>query len=194
MQYLINDDPIQVEKAFYVMRFQIARLKTDRNALTQENKQLKNRPETVYDPPPKNLIVKCKKDKIDMDDPVKEWKTPHFLRHFQNLYAEKYGVAFKIAGKSWQAYSFRIAQFRNTHEEVQDNHAYKDMIDWLFKKKFNKRFVASIPLITSDTMLYEWLAVSKGRRGTSPERFREIAANPSTQTRNFIKDAMKDAF
>ncbi|KKL80353.1 hypothetical protein LCGC14_2005640, partial [marine sediment metagenome] len=137
-RFLIRDDEVQVDKAIYFMRYRMVELKAANTTLIQENKQLRNRPDTVYDLPNKKIIVKRTKGKINMDDPIEKWNTHHFLRLFQNLYFEKYETDFKIHKQQWMAFATRIKQFRDTHDEIQSNSVYKDMIEWLFVKKFNK--------------------------------------------------------
>jgi len=184
-RFLIRDDEIQVDKAIYFMRFQITKLR-------EENKQLKNRPDVVQDFK-KSLVVRRSKTKIDMSAPIDKWNTHHFLRLFQELYLKKYeGKDFKIRGQSWGAFATRIKQFRDTHEEVRDNREYKNMIEWLFTHKFNKKFVASIPLISSDAMLNQWM-VARGSQQTDPEKFRQIAAQTPKSTKELDR-AMEDAF
>ena len=187
-RFLIRDDEVQVDKAIYFMRYRMVALKATNNTLTQENKQLRNRPDTVYDLPKKKLVVKRTKGKINMDDPIEKWNTHHFLRLFQELFFKKYEKTdFKIRGQQWVAFATRIKQFRDTHEEVQDNSVYKTMIEWLFAKKFNKRFIASIQLISSDSMLYQWLASTKSQRQTDPEKFKQLAAQAPKSTKSLDK-------
>ena len=54
-RFLIRDDEVQVDKAIYFMRYRMAVLRANNNNLEQENKQLKNRPDTMYDPPKKGF-------------------------------------------------------------------------------------------------------------------------------------------
>ena len=192
-RFLIRDDEVQVDKAVYFMRYRMVELKAVNTVLIQENKQLRNRPDTVYDLPKKRLIVRRTKGKINMDDPIEKWNTHHFLRLFQNLYFKKYETNFKIHGQQWMAFATRIKQFRDTHDEIQSNAVYKGMIEWLFMKKFNKRFVASIPLISSDSMLYQWLVAAKSQGPTDLEKFKQIAAQTPKSTKD-LKQAVEDAF
>jgi regulator of replication initiation timing len=192
--FLIRDDIIQVDKAIYAMRFKIVSLKSENKQLKQENEQLKNRPDIVYDPLPKSsMVVRMTKSKIDLTISIDKWATAHFIRMFQELYSKKYDVDFKVNGKSWKVYAFRIKQFRDAHPEIENNQIYKNMIEWLFSHKFNKNFIASVPLITSDAMFYQWLAASKPARHTSAEKFREIAARIPKSNKD-IDEVMKDAF
>jgi len=186
-RFLIRDDEVQVDKAIYFMRYRMVELKATNNTLTQENKQLRNRPDTVYDLPKKKLVVKRTKGKINMDDPIEKWNTHHFLRRFQELYFKKYEIDFKIRGQQWMAFATRIKQFRDTHDEVQSNSVYKDMIEWLFAKRFNKKFIASIQLISSDSMLYQWLASTKSQSQTDPEKFKQLAAQAPKSTKSLDK-------
>lgn len=192
-RFLIRDDEVQVDKAIYFMRYRMVELKAANNSLAQENKQLKNRPDTVYDLPNKGIVVKRTKGKIDMDAPIEKWNTHHFLRLFQTLYFDKYEIDFKIRGNQWMAFATRIKQFRDTHGEVQSNSVYKDMIEWLFVKKFNKRFIASIPLVSSDSMLYQWIASTKSQGHTDPAKFKQLAAQAPRSTKELNK-SMEDAF
>lgn len=192
-RFLVRDDEVQVDKAIYFMRYRIVELRAMNKILTQENKQLKNRPDTVYDPPKKSIVVKKTKGKIDMDVPIEKWNTHHFLRLFQDLYFKKYDTDFKIHGKQWMAFATRIKQFRDTHDEVQNNSVYKDMIEWLFMKKFNKKFIASIPLVSSDSMLYQWLASTKSQGQTDPEKFKQLAAQTPKSTKE-LNRSLEDAF
>jgi len=194
MMFFIRDDAIQVDKAIYFLRHEEERLAAANKELAQENKQLKNRPDTVYDPPRKGTVVRLTKGGVDMDMPVSKWNTHHFLRLFQNLYTEKYEpLQFDIKGKQWEVFSIRLSQFRRSHEDIQDNEAYKEMIEWLFAKKFNKKFIATIPLISSDTMLYQWLATTKSQSRTDPEEFKRLAAQTPKSTKALDK-AVEDAF
>jgi len=192
-RFLIRDDEVQVDKAIYFMRYRMVELKAVNKMLTQENKQLKNRPDTVYDLPNKGIVVKRTKGKIDMDISIDKWSTHHFLRLFQNLYFEKYETDFKIHGNQWMAFATRIKQFRNTHDTMQSNLMYKNMIEWLFMKKFNKRFIASVPLISSDSMMYQWLATTKSWGQTDPTKFKQLAAQAQKSTKE-LKRAVEDAF
>lgn len=192
-RFLIRDDEVQVDKAIYFMRYRIVELRAANNMLTQENKQFKNRPDTVYDLPKKKLVVRRTKGKINMDDPIEKWNTHHFLRLFQNLYFDKYDTDFKIHGQQWMAFATRIKQFRDTHSEIQDNAVYKNMIEWLFTKKFNRRFIASIPLISSDSMLYQWLASTKSQGQTDPGKFKQLAAQAPKSTKELDK-SIENAF
>jgi len=192
--FLIRDDIIQVDKAIYIMRYKIASLKEESHKLKQENSQLKNRPDSIYDPlPKKSLIVSRSKSKLDLNINIEKWTSAHFIRLFQELYFEKYTIKFKVSEKSWQVFAFRIKQFRDNHLEIQENFEYKSMIDWLFKNKFSKTFVASIPLITSDAMFYQWIPTTKNRKQTNPEKFKTIAASVPKNTKD-LDDVMKDAF
>ena len=187
-RFLIRDDEVQVDKAIYFMRYRMVELKATNNALIQENKQLRNRPDTVYDLPKKGLIVKRTKGKINMGDPIEKWNTHHFLRLFQELFFKKYEKTdFKIRGQQWVAFATRIKQFRDTHSEIQDNLVYKDMIEWLFAKRFNKKFIASIQLISSDSMLYQWLATTKSQSQTDPAKFKQLAAQAPKSTKSLDK-------
>lgn len=181
--FLLREDPVQIDRWLFRIRARLAQYKDENKALQEEVTQLRNRPNTVYDPPKKkNLIVKGSAAKIDMDAPVEKWNIHHFIRLFQDLYEEKYNTPFPVRGGKWKAFALRIKQFRDCHEEVRDNYAYKEMIEWLFKHSFNKKFIASIPLITSDAMLYQWKAATNGTRQTSPEEFKKLAAQtPKTQ-------------
>ncbi len=192
-RFLIRDDEVQVDKAIYFMRYRMVELKAQVRRVTQENKQLRNRPDTVYDLPNKKIVVKRTKGKINMDDPIEKWNTHHFLRLFQNLYFNKYETDFNIRKKQWMAFATRIKQFRNMHDEVHNNSVYKDMIEWLFVKKFNKKFIASIPLISSDSMLYQWLASTKSQGQTDPEKFKQLAAKTPKSTRELDK-SLENAF
>ena len=186
-RFLIRDDEVQVDKAIYFMRYRIVELRASNRTLTQENKQLKNKPDTVYDLPNKGIVVKKTKGKIDMEAPIEKWNTHHFLRLFQNLYFDKYEIDFKIRGPQWMAFATRIKQFRDTHDAVQSNVVYKDMIEWLFAKKFNKKFIASVPLISSDSMLYQWIASTKSQGQTDPEKFKQLAAQAPKSTKELNK-------
>jgi len=192
-RFLIRDDEVQVDKAIYFMRYRIVELKSMNGTLAQENKQLKNRPDTVYDLPKKKLIVTRTKGKINMDDPIEKWNTHHFLRLFQKLYFDRYEIDFKIRGQQWMAFATRIKQFRDTHDEVQSNSVYKNMLEWLFAKKFNKKFIASIQLISSDSMLYQWLASTKSQNRTDPEKFKQLAARAPKSTKELDK-SLENAF
>ena len=187
-RFLIRDDEVQVDKALYFMRHRLVTLKKANAELTQENKQLRNRPDTVYDLPDKKITVKPTKGRINMDAPIEKWNTHHFLRLFQDLYFAKYAPTnFKIRGPQWMAFATRIKQFRNTHPEVQENAVYKGMIEWLFAKKFNKKFIASIPLVSSDSMLYQWLASTRSQKQTDPEKFKQLAAKTPKSTKELDK-------
>ena len=193
-RFLIRDDEVQVDKAIYFMRYRMVELKAINNSLTQENKQLKNRPDTVYDLPNKGIVVKKTKGKVDMDVPIEKWNTHHFLRLFQMLYFKKYEKTnFKIRGNQWMAFATRIKQFRDIHDEVRSNAVYKNMIEWLFAKKFNKRFIASIPLVSSDSMMYQWLASTKSSGQTDPEKFKQLAAQAPKSTKSLDK-SIDEAF
>lgn len=191
--FLIRDDEVQVDKAIYFMRYRIIEIKAANNILIQENKQLLNRPDTVYDLPKKGLVVKYTKEKISMDAPIEKWNTHHFLRLFQNLYFKKYNTDFKIGKSQWMAFAIRIKQFRDSHDAVQRNEVYKNMIEWLFAKKFNKRFIASIPLISSDSMLYQWMTSIKSPGQTDPEKFKQLAAQTPKSTKELDK-SLENAF
>lgn len=192
--FFIRDDEVQVDKAMYFLNHQQIALTARNKELAQENRQLKNRPDTVYDPPKTGMVVKYTKgSKINMDKPVAAWNVQHFLRLFQNLYKVKYSQDFSIRDKQWQVFAIRISQFRNMHEMIQDNAVYKEMIEWLFAKKFNKKFVASIPLISSDTMMYQWLATTKERKPVDPDRFKQLAAQTPKSTKALDK-SIEDAF
>lgn len=191
-KFLIRDDDVQVDKAIYFMRYRMVEFKAVNKILIQENKQLKNKPDTVYDPSKKGLVVRRTKEKIDMESPIDQWNTHHFLRLFQNLYFKKYAVDFKIRGsQQWMAFATRIKQFRDAHALIQSNAVYKDMIEWLFMKKFNKRFIATIPLISSDSMLYQWIASTKSRKYTDPEKFKQLAAQAPKSTKELDKSVNK---
>ena len=192
-QFLIRDDVIQVDKVIYFMRYRIVALKSMNKQLIQENKQLHNKPDDEHNLPNKGIVVKKTKGKINMETPIKDWNTHHFLRLFQNLYFKKYATNFKIRGQQWMAFAIRIKQFREIHEEIQDNLVYKDMIEWLFMKKFNKKFIASIPLISSDSMLYQWLASTKSQSQTDPEKFKRLAAQTPKSTKELDK-SIESAF
>jgi hypothetical protein len=175
--FLIREDPIQVDRWLFSIRARLAQYKSENMSLKQEIEQLRNKPDIVYDlPKKKNLIVKGSATKIDMLAPVEKWNTHHFIRLFQELFQDKYKTDFAIRGAQWKAFALRIKQFRDCHEEISDNYEYKNMIEWLFKHSFNKKFIASIPLITSDSMLYQWKGATNGRQQTSPEAFKKIAA------------------
>jgi hypothetical protein len=186
--FLIREDPVQVDRWLFRIRTRLAKYKDENKALQQEVTQLRNRPDTVYDPPKKkDLIVRGSAAKINMAAPVEQWNTHHYIRLFQDLFQEKYGSDHPVRGGQWKAYALRIKQFRDCHEEVRDNQTYKEMIEWLFKHSFNKKFIASIPLITSDAMLYQWMAATRGQRQTSPEEFKKIAAQ-APKTKKDVND------
>ncbi len=186
--FLIREDPVQIDRWLFRIRTQLAKYKEENKILQKEITQLRNRPDTVYDPPrKKDLIVKGSATKINMNDPTDRWNTHHFIRFFQEQFQNKYNQNFAVRGAQWKAYALRIKQFRDCHKDIQDNYVYKEMIEWLFKHSFSKKFIASIPLITSDAMLYQWKAATNGPRQTSPEEFKKIAAQ-TPKTRKDIND------
>ena len=60
-------------------------------------------------------------------------------------------------------------------------------------KKFNKKFIASIPLVSSDSMLYQWLASTKSQGQTDPEKFKQLAAQTPKSTKE-LNRSLEDAF
>lgn len=186
--FLIREDPIQVDRWLFSIRTRLVQYKSENALLKQEIEQLHNKPDVVYDSPKKkDLIVKGSAAKINMDISIEKWNTHHFIRLFQELFQDKYKTDFVIRGAQWKAFALRIKQFRDCHEEVSDNYNYRNMIEWLFKHSFNKKFIASIPLITSDSMLYQWKGATSSQQQTSPEEFRKIAAI-APKTRKDIND------
>lgn len=186
--FLIREDPFQVDRWLFRIRARLAKYKEENKALQEEVTQLRNRPDEVYDPLKKrDLVVKGSATKINMDAPIEKWNTHHFIRYFQEQFQEKYKTDFPVRGAQWKAYALRIKQFRDCHEEIKDNVVYKSMIEYLFKSTFNKKFIASIPLITSDAMLYQWKAATNGQQQTSPEEFKKIAAQ-APKTKKDIDD------
>lgn len=188
--FLLRNDPIQVDRWLFRIRARLAKYKEENKQLHEQVMQLRNKPDSVYDPPKKrNLVVRGSAAKIDMSAPIAKWHTGHFIRYFQEKYNQKYpGQEFKVRGSQWKAYAIRIKQFRDCHEELKDNRTYKNMIAWLFDNVFNKRFVATIPLITSDSMLHQW-KIGTSDQQTSPERFKQIAAAaPKTAKDKDIND------
>ena len=155
--YLIRDDVVQLDRAIYFMRIRIAGLKDTNTALVAENQQLRNRPDQVI----KGVTVTRPKEKIDMTVPVKEWKMGQFIKLFQELCEHKYSMPRVVKGNEWRVVAIRFKTFKDAHIEIQDNERFKEYIEWLFKEKFSKKFVATFALICSDSLFYEWLTVTK---------------------------------
>jgi len=155
--YLIKDDRVQLDRAIYFMRVRIAALKDEVDQLKTENQQLRNRPEQVSH----GVSVERPKEKINMDLPVDQWHIPHFVKRFQQLYEQKYATPRVIKGSEWRTIALRCKTFRDSHIEIQDNVAFKGYIEWLFKEKFTKKFIASFPLICSNNLFYEWNALTR---------------------------------
>ena len=192
MQKSIRDDPIQVDRVLAYASAQLRKLVDINKQLQQENQQLQNKPDIVYDPPPKKtLMITRGKEKFDLLIDIKKWKTGHFLKYFQELHFKKYGIYFKISGKQWAHFAIRIKQFRDTHEDIQNNIAYKNMVNWLFKHKFTRKFIASIPLISSDTTYQQWRIASNGkeqRKLLSPTEIAAKVPKPRIDMDKFLRE------
>ena len=186
-----HSDPAQIDRGYYKARRIIERLIEENKILQEENKHLRNKPDIVYDmPSQKSLKIMVKKVKTLQDVPIEQWHTGHFIRYFQEKFKEKYKRDYKIEGKQWKAFAFRVKQFRDTHLEIKDGTQYKALIDWLFKKKFNNRFIANITLISTDSLFVEW-QISQHPITTSPQNFDELTdAQPKSKKRT--ADLLKD--
>lgn len=152
---LILDDAVQVDKAICALRYYISKLSEENKALLEENTRLKNRPEES--PERKTLLVTNPKKKWDLSIDVEEWKEGHFVAYFMAKYKELYKINISFRKNSFSLACSHIRAFRTGHEEVRSGADYKEFIDWMFRNKFNKKFVATPYLITNDSMLHTWL-------------------------------------
>lgn len=159
-----HTDEVQIDRSYYKAVKIIERLQVEKTVLRDENIALKNKPETVYTEPPRRgfrlPVEPSRKDRIDLTVPILKWNIHHFIRHFQVRYETLHGTSYPIRGKQWKACGIRLSGFRKHHEEVKSNPDYKEFMDWLFDEKFNARFQASIPLVSHQEMLRQWI-VSK---------------------------------
>lgn len=187
--FLIREDPVQVDRWLFRIRTRLAQYQEQNRVLQETAANLQKSVDALEGAASESLVVKGSKPKIDMTKSVDEWSGHHFVRLFQDLFASKYNTNYQVRGRQWQAYAMRIKQFRNTYDDIRDNNVYKDMIEWLFQNAFNKKFIASIPLITSDAMLNQWRAATSGKRNTTPEQFKAIAARAPKTTKD-IDDIM----
>ncbi len=191
-----NTDEVQIERSYCKAVKIIERLQAEKAALRDENISLKNRPETVYDNPPgykkfRLPIEPAKKARIDLDIPISKWNIHHFVRYFQVKYEETHSVEHPIRGKRWKAVCIRLSGFRKQHKAVSGNVEYKDFMDWMFEKKFNSRFQASIPLVSHEAMLRQWIIAEEG--STTPASFDDLIESlpTSTQTAEEILQEFK---
>lgn len=171
--YLIKEDSVQLDRAIYLMRMRIAALKEENIQLTTENQQLRNRPEQATP----SLKVERLKEKINMDLPIDEWHMPNFIKRFQQLYEQKYTTARVVKGSEWRTIALRFKTFRDSHIEIQTNDAFKDYIEWLFKEKFTKKFIATFPLVCSNNLFFEWAAMVRPKRAVEQARPAPTAAD-----------------
>lgn len=160
-----HTDPVQIDRSYIKAHEIIDKLLIKNKKLLEELTTLQNKPDTVYDKPPlSSLHITVGRTRINLDDPIKKWKVNHFLRYFQKQFRVMYDEDFTIAGKEWQSFGYRIYQFQHTHDEIQENSEYKAFIDWLFCKKFSTMFIASIWLISTDSMLQQWRISKKSQQ------------------------------
>lgn len=171
--YLIKDDSVQLDRAIYFMRVRIAELKEESAQLRAENQQLRNRPEQAA----QSLKVERLKEKINMDLPIEQWHMPNFIKRFQQLYEQKYAIARVVKGSEWRTIALRFKTFRDAHIEIQDNVAFKNYIEWMFKEKFTKKFIATFPLICSNNLFFEWAILNRPKRTIDPVRPAPTAAD-----------------
>ena len=189
-----NTDAIQVDRSYYKARAIIDRLQGEVSRLKIENTQLKNRPEP--DPLIKNgsLIVIPKKDKLQ--DPIKEWNSHHFILYFQDEFKKKYHEHFSMKKDDWKVYAIRIKQFRNQNEALgvgtKDNEKFKVYIDWCFAHKFNNRFIASVPLLTSIKILTEY-RIESGI-SAQPASYDDLIGQVPKTSKAKRDELLKDAF
>jgi hypothetical protein len=152
---LILDDAVQVDKAICALRYYISKLSEENKALLEENTRLKNRPEEQTER--KTLLITNPKKRWDLSIDVEEWKEGHFVAYFMVKYKDRYKVNISFRRNSFSLACAAIRAFRNAHSEVRSGADYKAFIDWMFKNKFNAKFVATMYLITNDSMLHTWL-------------------------------------
>ena len=109
MTKLRHDDPIQIDRFCTWVRQKLSGLTTENNRLKDLIQQLRNKPDTVYDPPNKaNFKIKVGRSKIDLTTDISDWHTNHFIRYFQQRFERLYaGEEYKIEGRSWQAHPAR---------------------------------------------------------------------------------------
>ena len=159
-----HTDVVQIDRSYYKALRIIYKLRTENNRLEQEVTQLRNLwPEDMYATPQPGLKIKVHGTKVSLDDPIEKWNSHHFIHYFQQKFKEKYNEHYQARKTDWKVWSIRIKQFRDSHPELRDNKKYREMIDWAFKEKFNRRFVASIVLISIDTIFVQWNIVRKAK-------------------------------
>jgi hypothetical protein len=175
-------DDIQVDRSYYKALSIIDKLRTDKRALEQEVKQLRNLwPEEMYATPQPGLKIKVIGTKVSLNDPIEKWNSRHFIYYFQHKFKEKYNETYPTKKDNWKAWSIRIKQFRDGHPELRDNKKYKEMIDWAFKERFNKKFVASIVLISIDTIFVQW---NIARKSKPSQDFSDVVVTPLKSKKN----------
>jgi len=146
-------DPIQTSKMLFILRLQ-------RDALSEENTQLKNRPEPTAKPASVIQIVKHK-HRLDLEKPIDEWNSAHFVKYFKQKYEDKYATKPHFSQDEWGAYALRIHDFLHRHQKEITNAEYKQFIDYLFKKVATRMFKPTIVIITSDMYFYKWFDIKK---------------------------------
>ena len=191
-----NTDEVQIDRSYYKAVKIIERLQAEKSALRDENISLKNKPETVYDEAPgykkfRLPVEPVKKSRINLDIPISKWNINHFVRYFQIKYKEKHGIDYPMKGKKWEAVCIRLSGFRKHYEAVTGNVEYKEFMDWMFEKKFNSRFQASIPLVSHEAMLRQWIIAEEGV--TTPASFDDLIESlpTSSQTAEEILQEFK---
>jgi len=191
---LRHTDPVQIDRFCNWVHQKLDSLKAENTQLRDMLQQLRNKPDVVYDPPnKKNFMIKVGRTRIDLDSPIASWNTNHFIRLFQQQFKQKYNEDYKIIGRDWQANAFRVKQFKDTHEDIQDNLKYREFIEWIFNCVANTKFVPNITTITSDVFLTKWKIATNSNVSTRNSDFTDIIDNFPKTTRS-SEEILKDAF
>ena len=146
-------DPVQMLKMLFILRLQ-------RDAFSEENTQLKNRPEPTAKPAAIIQVVKYK-NRLDLNKPIEEWNSAHFVKYFKQKYEDKYATKPHFSQDEWGAYALRIHDFLHRHKEEITNVEYKQFIDHLFRKIATRMFKPTIVILTSDKYFYQWFDIKK---------------------------------
>ena len=141
------------------LKRRIEKLQKENEQLRTENVQLRNRPTEEVQRQVIQITTPKKAKKFDMETPLEEWGSGHYVSYFREKYMKKYRHTYELSTKDWAVFCTRIKTFRSQHEDISNKH-FKMFMDWLF----TGTYVPTLMSVASLTLYQKWRETKYGRQ------------------------------
>jgi hypothetical protein len=108
----------------------------------------------------------------EIDKPIDKWSNKDFVIYFSNKLAETTGTPLKIEGPAWIGFMSRIKGFRS--KLVISNTQYKEFIDSIFSKFFDRGYVPVFGSIVSERVYFVIQKLNSLIIAVSAEEFEQL--------------------